>query len=479
MRITWLIIVGYSTLTLSNKSQRSNSKHYNYFQFSPESWAKISNYTCEELKRWLGSEKHYANNLKTFFFSLLNDNSDCSSSPTLNFENIKYENARRPTSFSQYKSKTESCATHDKAAVIFLSNFSINNNYAHFLHALLRLFCSLIDAKWIRWNSSENSFTKFTPFTIWIDPAVKLDEKKLQWFQLLHVNIRPLGMIPVGECVTASTLVYGSGCAGLLPPEKWFGYPGCRASRMLPLLGEYLRLQSQTPAPLVINNHQLDDLSGAIRIVFGVRTVGALTGQRTIGNLETIQTSLTKSLKLKHLVTNITFETLNASLTVRSMASTHIFISVHGAGMTNTFFMRPGSVVIEIMPWPLCTCRSNDYFYGMAGFYHGSSLAIGLRHHVYCVTQDQQVNNDKPTRNAAAGGGGTSVSSAGVGGRNGTGASGTGKCSWKHLHAVRSVTLDPVQFNGIVRVSERELVAGGLVTLSRPIVSLNPHVNGR
>lgn len=53
--------------------------------------------------------------------------------------------------------------------------------------------------------------------------------------------------------------------------------------------------------------------------------------------------------------------------------------------MTNTFFMHPNSAIVEIIPHPLCTCRSRDYFYGISGYYHGSSIAQGIRHYVYCV----------------------------------------------------------------------------------------------
>ena len=53
--------------------------------------------------------------------------------------------------------------------------------------------------------------------------------------------------------------------------------------------------------------------------------------------------------------------------------------------MTNTFFMHPSSAIVEIIPYPLCTCRSRDYFYGISGYYHGSSIAQNIRHYVYCV----------------------------------------------------------------------------------------------
>jgi hypothetical protein len=68
-----------------------------------------------------------------------------------------------------------------------------------------------------------------------------------------------------------------------------------------------------------------------------------------------------------------------------SLIDTAVICMLVGAGMTNTFFMHPNSAIVEIIPHPLCTCRSRDYFYGISGYYHGSSIAQGIRHYVYCV----------------------------------------------------------------------------------------------
>ena len=52
--------------------------------------------------------------------------------------------------------------------------------------------------------------------------------------------------------------VYGNGCVGLLPPEKWFGYPGCRSQTVLPAFGTYMRQQFRAPDAaklIVIDEH--------------------------------------------------------------------------------------------------------------------------------------------------------------------------------------------------------------------------------
>ena len=78
--------------------------------------------------------------------------------------------------------------------------------------------------------------------------------------------------------------------------------------------------------------------------------------------------SLQRSSRLSNsFLYNISFEDMDTKDVVRHMASLHVFVSVHGAGMTNTFFMQPGAAVVEILPYPLCQCRSPDYFYGIAG----------------------------------------------------------------------------------------------------------------
>ena len=147
-------------------------------------------------------------------------------------------------------------------------------------------------------------------------------------------------------------------------------------------------------------------------------------------------------------------------------------MSVHGAGMTNMFFMNPGSAVVEVIPYPLCNCDSPDYFYGVggtcmwhdvtkhcmwiefvfvsysddsllcrfvsssvpfflaylnstypilvswlsfwpfSGYYHGSAVAANIRHYPYCVPPEDTIWHEKP-KNLKDG----------------------SRCSWKYLHA--------------------------------------------
>ena len=127
-----------------------------------------------------------------------------------------------------------------------------------------------------------------------------------------------------------------------------------------------------------------------------------------------VQSLLIKTQRIRANIENITFEHLDVSSTVRYMSGVHIFISVHGAGMTNMFFMNPGSAVsrctivsiftisnaniplffyiyarkvVEIIPFPLCNCASPDFFFGVGGYYHGSASAQGIRHYHYCVPE--------------------------------------------------------------------------------------------
>ena len=150
----------------------------------------------------------------------------------------------------------------------------------------------------------------------------------------------------------------------------------------------------------------------------------------------------------------LTFEHWDVDKTVKYMASVHIFVSVHGAGMTNMFFMNPGSAVVEIIPYPLCNCRSPDYFYGVGGYYHGSAVAQNIRHYPFCVEGENMKWHQKPEKMAGS------------------------KCSWRHLHSVESVTLDSHRFVSLMRSVERDLVQAGTVVLTKPIINMSPHANG-
>jgi hypothetical protein len=253
-------------------------------------------------------------------------------------------------------------------------------------------------------------------------------------------------------------MLYGSGCVKLLPPEKWYGYPGCRASSVLPAFGHYMRTifkADDSNSIKIMDERHLDrpDKSKRLQVAFAVREASDLTGKRSIANLIEIEKTITKSQHLLMNIQNVTFEHLDVANTIRIMSKIHIFVSVHGAGMTNMFFMNAGSAVVEIIPHPLCTCRSPDYFYGESGYYHGSAIAQDILHYSYCVPPSATKWHTKPPENPH-------------------------KCSWKHLHSVESVYIDPIKFAALMRKVERDLIAKGTVKLSRPIIVMNPHANG-
>lgn len=419
-------------------------------------------YTCDELIRWLGTEKHYSNDKKEIILGMLNEES-CKKNSFGLVNQLTYgwtATGAGKRSFFQDEGKNNKCVHNDKIAVVYLSNFSINNNFSHFLHSLLRLFCALVDAQLLQWAPGDMTFHKVGNYTIWLDEYYKLTDAKKVWLSALTNNnaVRHLNTIERGTCVKASKAVYGSGCVKLLPPEKWFGYPGCRAKEMLPAFGYFMRqhfMASNEKDLLLLDDSNRDRTDPGLRLAFAVRDVGDLTGRRTISNLGDIQALLKKTQHVRSSTENITFEHLDVPSTIRYMAGVHVFVSVHGAGMTNMFFMNPGSAVLEIIPYPLCNCRSPDYFYGTGGYYHGSAIAQGIKHYHYCVPAQDITWHEKPDFQS-----------------NG------GKCSWRALHAVESLTLDPTRFVSLMRNIERDLVAIGTIELTAPIINMSPHANG-
>ena len=303
--------------------------------------ADRGNYTCDEITRWMANEKHYSNDKRELLFGML-ANQDCFKNPTpvVLIDNVSFGAKRKY--FQQHTSgavtsssslgRKGPCKSKDEYAVTFLSNFSINNNFSHFLHGLLRLFCALLDAQWIVWDASTLKFKRTVDYTIWLDEYFKSMPEKLRWLEALTMGgkIRPLSgkSLPFGECVTASTLLYGSGCVKLLPPEKWHGYPHCRAREVLPAFGQYMRqvFDAQGINDLTIIDHRSNVLhesmknGRSLRIAFAVRDVGDLTGRRVISNLAAVQKLLIKTQHIKTITENVTFEHFDVPSTVRYMA---------------------------------------------------------------------------------------------------------------------------------------------------------------
>lgn len=423
------------------------------------------NYTCDELTRWLGTEKHYSNPKKNTIFALLQAK-DCPNQPVVLLRDISYgwpksgggKRTFYPNSVVKDNEREQKCEAHDEYAVAYLSNFSINNNFSHFLHGLLRLFCSLTDAGIIVWSPAQNKFIQTRKYTIWLDEFFKINAEKTKWLESFGATLRPLAKTPKGGCVSSSQMLYGSGCVRLLPPEKWFGYPGCRAGEILPAFGQYMRQMHSAAGAgdlQLLDEPHSSRVDPGLRVAFAVRDVGSETGMRAISNLEQVQSLIRNTQHVRSSMENVTFEHLDVPSTIRYMAGVHIFVSVHGAGMTNMFFMNPGSAVVEIIPFPLCNCRSPDYFYGVGGYYHGSAVAQRIKHYPYCVPLEHVKWHQRPA-DAKEG----------------------AKCNWKHLHSVQSVYVDPTLFVSLMRSVERDLVVAGTVVLTEPIINQSPMANG-
>lgn len=426
--------------------------------------AENNSYSCDELTRWIGTEKHYSNDKKDILFRYITRNNDCihQKIPVILLNHISYgwtTSGDKRSFFNSTIIESNKCrAGTDTNVVIFLSNYSINNNFSHFVHGLLRLFCALIDARWLQWNNQLNTFETRVNYTLWLDEYFKVSSVKRKWIETLGVNIRFLKDVNKGQCVFGQNVLYGSGCVRLLPPEKWFGYPGCRAGEVLPAFGHYMRkkfMGQSTKDLILIDEHSPHRLDPGLKIAFSVRDVTSKTGKRIISNLFELQKELKKSQHIRTSTENVTFEHLDVASTVRYMAAVHIFVSVHGAGMTNMFFMNRGSAVVEIIPFPLCNCRSPDYFYGIGGYYHGSAVAQGIRHYTYCVPKDD-VTWHKVPDNLGEG----------------------DRCSWRHLHSVESVHVETTMFVSLMRLVERDLIANGMIQLTQPVIHMSPHANG-
>jgi hypothetical protein len=225
------------------------------------------------------------------------------------------------------------------------------------------------------------------------------------------------------------------------------------------------------------------DVVNSLFVVFAVRkeTTTVITGQRGITNIYQLQLEMYKVFQNHIIIRNISFEDLSVQETVQLMANTHIFISVHGAGMTNTFFLHPNAAIIEIIPYPLCHCKSPDYFYGIAGYYHGSALANKVKYYHYCVLPyntkftekskelTQQYHNQNHHNKSYS-----SVSTSNSNGANGKSI----KCNWRHLHAVASVYIEESHFISLLRQAEREMIASKVIILSSSVIVMNPHANG-
>ena len=87
----------------------------------------------------LNFEKHYSNEKKEVLFGLahtLNKN-DCRY-PVLLLNQVSFGRSKGTNSYFHNPSVT--CSKRHSHVVAYLSNFSINNNFSHFLHGLVRLF---------------------------------------------------------------------------------------------------------------------------------------------------------------------------------------------------------------------------------------------------------------------------------------------------------------------------------------------------
>ena len=301
-------------------------EYYDTFTYSISDFSDVAetgNFTCDEVMRWVSTEKHYSNDRKKVLFSLLKSqsciNKDEANIRSIELKDISYGWAQTKNQKSFFYNPHEKgnahykdCSIHDDYAVSFLSNFSINNNFSHFLHGLLRLFCALLDARYIVWDKKRSAFRKQHNYTIWLDENFRLTDDKRVWLNSFDSELRSLAKVPAkGQCIASNRLLYGNGCTRLLPPEKWFGYPGCRAAEVLPAFGTFLRQRYMAlPAEelRIIDDMEYSKTDPGLRVAFAVRDVGAKTGMRQVSNLEQVQSLIKKTQHIRSSMENVTFE---------------------------------------------------------------------------------------------------------------------------------------------------------------------------
>lgn len=172
------------------------------------------NYSCDEIIRWLGTEKHYSNDKKNVLFGLVAQSGLGCQQPYIVLKDISFGSSKNMRTFfhnpRDKAGQTEKeCTADDKLAVVLLSNFSINNNFSHFLHALLRLFCALLDAHIIEWNTALEVFEVKQKYTLWLDEYFKLNPEKNQWLRSFGGEVRSLR--DLGKlCISCPICVYFS-----------------------------------------------------------------------------------------------------------------------------------------------------------------------------------------------------------------------------------------------------------------------------
>ena len=121
---------------------------------------------------------------------------------------------------------------------------------------------------------------------------------------------------------------------------------------------------------------------------------------RRFTNVDSMLASVRRFSSLPHAhnttfnVSVVDFEGLSMLQQVQAMRATDVIISVHGAGLTNIAWMRPCSVVIEVMPFGLDIPREDLYFKKLAN-------SVDVLH--YFWTADKDKTSLMPGANVAGG----------------------------------------------------------------------------
>ena len=114
--------------------------------------------------------------------------------------------------------------------------------------------------------------------------------------------------------------------------------------------------------------------------------------------------------------------------TVLAVRRASVLIGVHGAGLANTLFLRPGAVVVELVPFGLCEC---NYF--AESIFHSMAWAVDATYAAVCLRREHMLYlpGSEPTTEQVQ-----------------------DPCThahWPFLYGVLGISLSPTDWEGIIR----------------------------
>ncbi|KAG8458236.1 hypothetical protein KFE25_001528 [Diacronema lutheri] len=277
-------------------------------------------------------------------------------------------------------------------ALLWLMSERVTANYGHFINGLLNSFAAARDAGFIREPAagSAHGWRIDPAATFVLNPlgslmlARRFDEIATLVFGPLARMQRPtrLASKRTARCTRLPTTVYGAGAAGMGNIWDYFADAGVRvrtraqphfaarrwrAREVVPAFQRYVRAQLGVPTLVPRPPPLLAD--GRVRKLILVeqrRIDGEKRGlaERHIVNLnELLRLGAELGAQSRAFAIEarpVEFGALPFKDTVRLLADADAIVGVEGSGLTNVLFLRPGSALVNIKPFPQCDSDAYD-----------------------------------------------------------------------------------------------------------------------